>query len=260
MQAHEQPATWRSASVGELRGDQRLDGLETLRPALDTAPNARAVLDLRPALTAEQAMIQNEQMRLQGLAMAQAAEERLEAQRRPRTAEAAARHDDAHGPMTERLPMMRLMALGSRCACSAGCEVASPRSGRLERPDPERLHAGRARPATAADAQRLNASAARQAGSRRAERERAWTPTNRLLSTRDGEPSQSSSPAYDFIDGQLDRLPRRRLSRRSSPRSRDRCGPPWCSTCCSTVSRSCAAPISEPVMDFAVRSIKLAFV
>ncbi|MBG7614672.1 type IV secretion system protein [Brevundimonas sp. BAL450] len=87
--------TARDLAVGEAVGaaaDQRLEGLEVLRQALDTAPNARAVMDLEARLAAEQALIQNEQVRLQGLAMTQAAEERLEAQR-ARERAAAARDD-----------------------------------------------------------------------------------------------------------------------------------------------------------------------
>jgi len=84
--------TARDLAVGEAVGaaaDQRLAGLEALRQALDTAPNARAVMDLDARLAAEQALIQNEQVRLQGLALTQAAEARLEDQRaRERTAAA----------------------------------------------------------------------------------------------------------------------------------------------------------------------------
>jgi len=62
-------------------GAQRLDGLNQLLAALDTAPNARAVMDLQARIAAEQAMGVNDQMRLQGLAMAQEAEARLQSQR-----------------------------------------------------------------------------------------------------------------------------------------------------------------------------------
>jgi len=62
-------------------GAQRLEGLKDLQAAIDTAPNARAVMDLQARATTEQAMIANDQMRLQGIAMAQAAEDRLQAQR-----------------------------------------------------------------------------------------------------------------------------------------------------------------------------------
>lgn len=82
----------RDLALGEAIGeaaDQRLEGLETLRRALDTAPNARAVMDLEARLAAEQALIQNEQVRLQGLALAREAEARLEEQRARERAEAA---------------------------------------------------------------------------------------------------------------------------------------------------------------------------
>lgn len=74
----------RDLAIGETidrAATSRLEGLETLRRALDTAPNARAVMDLNARLAAEQAIIQNEQVRLQGLALTQAAEARLEEQR-----------------------------------------------------------------------------------------------------------------------------------------------------------------------------------
>lgn len=84
--------TARDLAIGEAvsqASDQRLEGLETLRRALDAAPNARAVMDLDARLAAEQALIQNEQLRLQGLALTQAAEARLEEQRAREQAEAA---------------------------------------------------------------------------------------------------------------------------------------------------------------------------
>ena len=84
--------TARDLAVGEAidrSADRRRDGLETLRSALDTAPTARAVMDLDARLAAEQALIANEQVRLQGLALTQAAEARLEEQRARERAEAA---------------------------------------------------------------------------------------------------------------------------------------------------------------------------
>lgn len=74
----------RDLALGEAvatAGKERLDGLKQLQAAIDSAPNARAVMDLQARATTEQAMIANDQMRLQGLAMAQAAEDRLQAQR-----------------------------------------------------------------------------------------------------------------------------------------------------------------------------------
>lgn len=71
-------------------GGRRLDGLQSLTQALDAAPNVRAVIDLQARLEAEQAMTANDQMRLQGLAMAQAAEARLAEQRQRERAAAVA--------------------------------------------------------------------------------------------------------------------------------------------------------------------------
>lgn len=85
----------RDMAVGERvtqTADQRVVGLEQLRQALSSAPNARAVLDLQARISAETAMIQNDQMRLQGVAMMQGAEERL---RRQREEEQAAKMHDA---------------------------------------------------------------------------------------------------------------------------------------------------------------------
>ncbi|CAN7621532.1 type IV secretion system protein [Phenylobacterium sp. LjRoot219] len=62
-------------------GAQRLQGLEELRQSLDTATDARAVFDIQARIAAENALIQNDQMRLQGMAMVQQAQERAQAQR-----------------------------------------------------------------------------------------------------------------------------------------------------------------------------------
>ncbi|MBI1198619.1 MAG: type IV secretion system protein [Phenylobacterium sp.] len=62
-------------------GARRLGGLNELLAALDAAPNARAVMDLQARIAAEQALAANDRMRLQGFAMAQDAEARLQAQR-----------------------------------------------------------------------------------------------------------------------------------------------------------------------------------
>jgi type IV secretion system protein VirB5 len=62
-------------------GQQRLTGLQALQQSIDTAPNARAVLDLQARAAIEQAMIANDQMRLQAMAMTQIAEDRVQAQR-----------------------------------------------------------------------------------------------------------------------------------------------------------------------------------
>jgi type IV secretion system protein VirB5 len=52
-------------------GTTRLTGLQQLQTSIDTAPNARAVAEIEARLVAEQAMIANDQMRIQGLAMTQ---------------------------------------------------------------------------------------------------------------------------------------------------------------------------------------------
>jgi len=70
-------------------GAQRLRGLNDLLDALDTAPNARAVMDLQARVAVEQALSLNDQMRLQGLAMAQDAEARVQVQRDQERAAAA---------------------------------------------------------------------------------------------------------------------------------------------------------------------------
>lgn len=70
-------------------GAARLQGLQQLQAALDTAANPRAVLDLQARIGAEQAMIANDQMRLQGLAMSQDAEARIQQQRLAERAAAA---------------------------------------------------------------------------------------------------------------------------------------------------------------------------
>jgi len=62
-------------------GAERLEGLKALQAAIDAAPSARAVMELQARAATENAMLLNDQMRLQGVAMAQAAEDRLQAQR-----------------------------------------------------------------------------------------------------------------------------------------------------------------------------------
>lgn len=74
----------RDQALGEsvsAAGAQRLQGLEDLRRSLDTATDARAVFDIQARISAEAALIQNDQMRLQGIAMVQQAQERAQVQR-----------------------------------------------------------------------------------------------------------------------------------------------------------------------------------
>lgn len=70
-------------------GASRLTGLQQLQGALDSAANARAVLDLQARAQLEQAMIANDQMRLQGVAMTQAAQVQVQTQRDQERAAAA---------------------------------------------------------------------------------------------------------------------------------------------------------------------------
>jgi type IV secretion system protein VirB5 len=74
----------RDLALGESVGDasaQRLHGLEQLRTSLGSAGDARAVLDIQARIAAETALIQNDQMRLQGIEMVQQAQERMKVQR-----------------------------------------------------------------------------------------------------------------------------------------------------------------------------------
>lgn len=86
----------RDMALGESVGNvsaQRLQGLQQLQQSLSTATDARAALDIQARIAAENAMIQNDQVRLQGLAMVQQAQDRLQAQR---DREAARKnHEDA---------------------------------------------------------------------------------------------------------------------------------------------------------------------
>jgi type IV secretion system protein VirB5 len=70
-------------------GATRLTGLQQLESGLNTAANARAVLDLQARAQMEQAMIANDQMRIQGLAMTQAAQAQVQTQRNQEQAAAA---------------------------------------------------------------------------------------------------------------------------------------------------------------------------
>ena len=80
----------------------RLQGLQQLQTAIGTATDARAIMDLQARLQAEQAMISNDQVRLQGLAMAQTAEDRVQQQRdRERAAKAHAEAQAAFRSMTQ---------------------------------------------------------------------------------------------------------------------------------------------------------------
>ena len=70
-------------------GAARLVGLQQLQSAIDAAPNARAVMEIEARLVAEQAMIANDQMRVQGLAMTQGAQTQMLTQQQSEKAAAA---------------------------------------------------------------------------------------------------------------------------------------------------------------------------
>ncbi len=60
---------------------QRIDALEELRRRISSATDAKEVLDLSARLQAEQALLQNDVLRMQGLAMIQQARGDMDAQR-----------------------------------------------------------------------------------------------------------------------------------------------------------------------------------
>lgn len=78
---------------------ERQAGLDELRLALNNAKTAKEVMDLQARIAAEQALINNDQMQLQGLTMMQDAERRL-AEQREREA-AAARRQSRHEALRE---------------------------------------------------------------------------------------------------------------------------------------------------------------
>lgn len=83
----------RDVALGESAyraAGQRQAGLDQLRLALNSASTPKEVMDLQARIAAEQAMINNDQMQLQGLAMMQDAEKRL-AEQRDREATASRR-------------------------------------------------------------------------------------------------------------------------------------------------------------------------
>ncbi|WP_369059071.1 type IV secretion system protein [Caulobacter sp. 73W] len=73
----------RDLAVGEAAihaSAERLEGLRHLQTAVGKAESARAVADLQARISAEQALILNDQMRLQAFALSQEAEERMRLQ------------------------------------------------------------------------------------------------------------------------------------------------------------------------------------
>jgi type IV secretion system protein VirB5 len=60
---------------------QRIDALEELRTRISTATDVKETLDLSARLQAEQALLQNDVLRMQGLAMIQQARADMDGQR-----------------------------------------------------------------------------------------------------------------------------------------------------------------------------------
>lgn len=76
--------TYQDIAVGEVvynQASQRLDGLNQLRDRLSSATTPKEVMDLQARLQAESAILQNEVLRMQGLAMIQEARNRVDDQR-----------------------------------------------------------------------------------------------------------------------------------------------------------------------------------
>ena len=71
-------------SIGQSVYDtasKRIDGLEELRQKITASKDAKDVLDLSARIQAEQALLQNEVLRMQGLAMVQQARSEMDGQR-----------------------------------------------------------------------------------------------------------------------------------------------------------------------------------
>ena len=76
--------TYQDMAVGEVvynQASQRLDGLNELRDRLSRATTPKETMDLQARLQAESALMQNEVLRMQGLAMIQEARNRVDDQR-----------------------------------------------------------------------------------------------------------------------------------------------------------------------------------
>lgn len=76
--------TYQDMAVGELvynQASERLGGLNELRDRISTASTPKEVMDLQTRIQAESAILQNEVLRMQGLAMIQEARNRVDDQR-----------------------------------------------------------------------------------------------------------------------------------------------------------------------------------
>lgn len=77
--------TYTDMSVGQAvydTGGKRISELESLRDRVKTAKTPKEVMDLQARITAETALLQNEVLRMQGLAMVQEARNRVDDQRK----------------------------------------------------------------------------------------------------------------------------------------------------------------------------------
>lgn len=70
-----------TADEAYRRSGERIDYLQSLASRIDTSSDPKAIMDLQAGIAAEQAQIQNEQMRLQLASQLQAAEDRKNLQR-----------------------------------------------------------------------------------------------------------------------------------------------------------------------------------
>ncbi|WP_285295582.1 P-type DNA transfer protein VirB5 [Aureimonas altamirensis] len=76
--------TYQDMAVGEVvynQASERLDGLNELRDRIGTAGTPKEIMDLQARIQAESAVLQNEVLRMQGLAMIQEARGRVDEQR-----------------------------------------------------------------------------------------------------------------------------------------------------------------------------------
>ncbi|NRF07700.1 MULTISPECIES: type IV secretion system protein [Agrobacterium] len=76
--------TYKDMAVGEVVYDQaskRLDGLNELREKISSTQSPREVMELQARIQAESAILQNEVLRMQGVAMIQEARNRVDEQR-----------------------------------------------------------------------------------------------------------------------------------------------------------------------------------
>lgn len=82
--ARQQQETFGDMSVGQHvyeTASQRIEGLSELRDAIGTATTQKEILDLQARIAAESALMENDQIRMQSLAMVQSARDRVDMHR-----------------------------------------------------------------------------------------------------------------------------------------------------------------------------------